>query len=56
MIVKGSQIVDLSVRGNNSIGHLTPIVDLKIGKSVDYDDTQVRYTFLLTIKNCIEIR
>ena len=45
MIVKGSQIVDLSVRGNNSIGHLTPIVDLKIGKSVDYDDTQVRYIF-----------
>ena len=43
MVVKSSQIVDLSVRGNNSVGHLTPIVDLKIGKSIDYDDKQVQY-------------
>ena len=46
MVVKSSQIVDLSVRGNNSVGHLTPIVDLKIGKSIDYDDKQVQYFFI----------
>merc|ERR1719193_1506603 len=48
MIVKSSQIVDLPIMSgsssNYSIGHLTPIVDLKIGKSVDYNTrTQTIY-------------
>lgn len=38
MVVKKSQIVDISVMPDDrSIGHLTPIVDLKYGQSVDYD-------------------
>ena len=41
MVVKNSQIVDLSVMPEDeSVGHITPIVDLKIGKSVDYDSSQ----------------
>lgn len=40
MVVKSSQIVDISVMPEDeSTGHLTPIVDLKIGRSVDYDTT-----------------
>ena len=41
MVVKSTQIVDLSVMGEDqSNGHLTPIVDLNIGKSVDYDTSK----------------
>ena len=38
MVVKSSQIVDLSLMPEDeSTGHLTPIVNLKFGRSVDYD-------------------
>ena len=38
MVVKSSQIVDVSIKPeDDSTGHLTPIVDVKFGKSVDYD-------------------
>ena len=41
MVVKSTQIVDLSVMPEDAAnGHLTPIVDLKIGKSVDYDTSK----------------
>ena len=38
MVIKKSQIVDLSVKPEDeAIGHLTPVVDIKYGRSVDYD-------------------
>ena len=41
MVIKSSQIVDLSVMPEDTTnGHLTPVVDLKIGKSVDYDTSK----------------
>jgi low density lipoprotein-related protein 2 len=41
MVIKKSQIVDLSVKPEDeAIGHLTPVVDLKFGRSVDYDTTK----------------
>ena len=41
MVVKKTQIVDISVMPEDeAIGHLTPIVDLKFGQSVDYDTSK----------------
>ena len=38
MVVKKTQIVDVSVMPDDTAtGHLTPVVDLKVGVSVDYD-------------------
>lgn len=43
MVVKKSQIVDVSVKPEDeAIGHLTPVVDLKYGRSVDYDTANQR--------------
>ena len=49
MVVKGTQIVDLSVMPeDDATGHLTPVVDLKVGKSVDYDTAKQKIYWVET--------
>ena len=50
MVVKKSQIVDISVtpEDDSNRGHITPIVDLKYGKSLDYDEKEQKIYWVET--------
>ena len=50
MVVKKSQIVDISVtpEDESNRGHITPIVDLKYGKSLDYDEKEQKIYWVET--------
>ena len=50
MVVKKSQIVDISVtpEDESNRGHITPIVDLKYGRSLDYDEKEQKIYWVET--------